>query len=151
MIYIAIAFFGCILGYFIGRFTNEELKQNSLYLNILEIIILFILSFYFLYSSFNLISFFVGIVFGLLFKFEYFYFGIGIFSSQDFLSSAMIFVYGLPYGSLAYYNKRWKILVYSFILFIIPALTYFFNYNFLSFVGGGLIGIFLLKLWKIFH
>ena len=151
MLYIAISFFGCILGYLTGKFTKEELKQSSFYLNILELIILFILSFYFLYSSFNLILFFVGLFLGLLFKFEYFYFGAGVVSGQDFLSSALIFVYGMPYWSLVYYKKKWKTLFYSFILFSMSALTYLFDYSLLSFAGGGLTGILLIKIWKIFH
>lgn len=156
MIYVIVAFFGCIIGYLIAKFTKEELKQGVLYFKILELIILFCLSLLFLYYSFEPFLFIFGILIGIILRFEYFYFGFALFSNfftNDFafLSSSLIFIYGLPYGSLLYYNKKFVNIFYSLVWFVLPFLIYFFNYNMLSFAAGGLVSLFILKAGKLFR
>ena len=150
MIYTAVSFLGCFLGYITARFTKEELKSGKNYFNILELIIMFILLVILIYYSFDLSLFLIGILLGLILRFEYFYFGAAIASSFNlnlsFLSSALVFVYGLPYGSLIYYYKKVKYLVYSLIFFSLPMLNYFFNYNLLSISAGGLLSLFIIKI-----
>ena len=151
MIYLLVSFLGCVCGYLIGMFTQEELKPGLVYLKVFGFIVLAGIIFGFSYSSFNIFLFFIGIIAGLLLKFEYFYFGLGLISAGSFLNNALVFVYGLPYGSLAFYNKKKILLVYSSIFFAVSLMSYFLNYNFVSFAGGGLIGVLLFKLWQIFH
>ena len=143
MIFILVVILGCFLGYFIAKFTKGELKSGVIYFVLLELFIFLFLSLIFVYLSFNLFLFLSGILLGLIFRFEYFYFGTGLASiiNKDFsfLVSSIVFVYGLPYGSLSYYNKNFKILIYSFVFFILPFIIYFLDYNFLSFASGGLL------------
>lgn len=154
MIYLVVAFFGCFLGYLIGKFTKEELKDGQTYFKILELIILFVLSLTFLYYSFEIVLFVFGIFFSIMFRKEYFYFGFGLFSSLfnnnlAFLASSLVFIYGLPYGTLLYYNKKFMSLIYSLVLFFITFIIYFLGYNMLSFAAGALISLFVLKAGKL--
>lgn len=153
MIYTLVSFLGCVFGYLIGRFTTEELKAGLIYFKLLEIIILLSLAITFSYPSFSLVLFFIGVIIGTLFRAEYFYFGVGVFlgSNLTFLNNALVFLYGLPYGSIAFYRNKMIVLFYSLILFSVPAPLYFLDYNLVSLAGGGLVGIALAKLWKLFH
>src|SRR3989338_2674120 len=100
MLYIIISLLGCLFGFILARYTKEELRKGVFYFRLLEILI------------------------GLILRFEYLYFGFVLvfpFSNDVlFLLSALIFIYGLPYGSLIYYNKKIKYLIWSVILFFIP-------------------------------
>ncbi len=148
MLYFIIAFLGCLLGYLIAKFTKEELKDGEIYFKILEFVILLILPLVLLSYSFNWVLLLVGLLFGVFFRFEYFYFGFsGLFrlESINFLGSALIFLYGFPYGSLVYYHKKWRLLIYSFVLFFLPLLFYFTDFNMSSFAAGGLLSLFVLK------
>lgn len=151
MLYLIVSFLGCIIGYFIAKFTKEELKKGEIYFKILELVVLLSLVVVFLFNSFNVLFLILGLVLGFLLRFEYFYFGLGLVSVVDFLGSALVFLYGLPYGSLTFYHKKKKYLFFSFILFLVGLLNYFFNYNLASLSAGGLISLFIIKLWKIIH
>ena len=83
MIYF-ISFLGVFIGFLIGKFTKEELKSGRIYFNLLEVVILIILSVILLYNDFNLILLLLGLIFGLLLKFEYFYFGVALAYLKDF-------------------------------------------------------------------
>src|SRR3989344_1814422 len=155
MIYaVLVSFIGCFLGGLIGKFTKEELKAGLVYFKVLELIILFLLPLVFLYYSFELALFAFGIFFGVMFRSEYFYFGFGLFSSLfnnnlTFLGSALVFVYGLPYGSILYYKKELKRMVYALVFFLLPLIVYLLSYDMLSFAAGGLVSLFVLKAGKL--
>ncbi len=154
MVYFIVAFLGSILGYFTAKFTKEELRAGLIYFKILELFILFLLPLIFLYYSFELVLFVFGVLFGIFFRNEYFYFGFGLASSffnnsLSFLGSSLIFIYGLPYGSLLFYNKNGIYLVYSCVWFFLPFIVYFLGYNMLSFAAGGLISLFVIKFGKL--
>ncbi len=151
MIYLFVAFLGCLIGYLIARFSKEELKKGEIYFKILELVVLLSLVVVFLFNSFNLLFLIFGLVIGVVLRYEYFYFGLGLVPVADFLSSALVFVYGLPHGSLAFYHKKKKHLFFSLILFLAGLLSYFFSYNLTSFSAGGLISMFVIKLWKMMH
>lgn len=154
MIYTLIAFSGSFLGYFIANFTKDELKSGLIYFKILELAILLILSIGFLYFSFSLVLFFFGVLFGVFFRKEYFYFGIGIFSNfnanVNFLASGLVFIYGLPHGTMAFYRKRFFSLFYNLIWFFLPVIIYYLGYDMLSFAGGGLASLFVFKIRTYF-
>src|SRR3989344_1730978 len=154
MIHVFLSFLGSFLGYFIGKSTQEELEVSKIYFRILEVVILFILVLIFLFNNFNLWVFLIGIVVAFFLKFEYLYFGLGLvssFLSKDltFLSSILVFIYGLPYGSLLFIEKKWIILFYNLLFFFIAFVFYFINFNILSFVSGALLCLFVLKLYKL--
>jgi len=151
MLYIIISLLGCLFGFILARYTKEELRKGVFYFRLLEILIILILILVILLSSdFNLLLFIMGILIGLMLRFEYLYFGFVLvfpFSNDVlFLLSALIFIYGLPYGSLIYYNKKIKYLIWSVILFFIPFVNYFFDYNLISFATGGLFVFFIAKI-----
>ncbi len=152
MLYLIVSFLGCILGYFTAKFTKEELKKGAVYFRLIQIIILILLIYYFIPMNFRLYLFLFGVLIGVIFRFEYFYFGFIASSFYNIIiSSLLIFLYGLPYGTLIYYLKKPKYLIYSLILFSIAFFTYIFNYDLLSFGVGGLVGIFLIKLIKFYE
>jgi len=152
MLYFILAFLGLVVGYIIAFFTKEELKSGFIYFKVLELVTLFSLALLFLYPSFNFILFFFGLIFGFFFRFPYFYFGFGLVALSDinllFLGSVLVFLYGLPTGSLIFLEKKWKKIIYAFVLFSFPFFTSLFHYNFLSFAAGGLLSLSFVKLWK---
>lgn len=142
-----ISFLGQFTGLIIASKTKEELKQGEIYFKIIEKIILITIICFFSYYYFNIIWIFIGIILGFLFKKEYFYFGLGFvnLSSFVFLYSSLIFIYGLVYGSLAYYEKKKRILLLNIIWFFIPFALLFFNYSFIPVTVGALISILVKK------
>ncbi|MBS3151886.1 hypothetical protein J4230_00590 [Candidatus Woesearchaeota archaeon] len=156
MIFSIIVILGCFFGYLIARLTKEELKKGLVYFKILELFILALLPFIFLYHSFNIFFFILGMLFGFVFRYEYFYFGVGFFSSflnkdLNFLTSSLIFIYGLPYGSVLFFVKKFRMLFYNVVLFFIPFLIYYLNYDFLSFSAGGLLVLFFMNFYRLFN
>ncbi len=150
MIYSVLLILGIFLGYFVAKFTKEELKSGLIYFNVLELIILILLPLLFLYYSFNWVLLISGIVLGIILRFEYLYFGFGIISSffninLSFLSSILVFIYGLPFGGIFYYKKKFRMLFFHTILFLIPFIFYLFKFNLLSFAAGGLLSLFVIK------
>lgn len=154
MIYFLIALIGILLGYLIAKFTKEELKSGLIYFKLLEIILLLILIIGSLYFSFNIYLFIIGIIVGVFIRFEYLYFGILLVSSLFnkellFLNSSLVFVYGLPCGSIIYLKKNLRYLFYSSLLFLLSFIVYFFDYNLISFASGGLISILSFKVFRV--
>ncbi len=146
-----VSFLGAVAGYFTGKFTEEELKPGKIYFLILEIIILFALVILSLIKEFNFVLFFLGIIAGIFFRFEYFYFGIILGNGINFLDSALVFVYGLPYGTLAFYKNNFKKIFYGAVLFVIGSLAFLSSYNLLPFAAGGIATILVLTIKKLFH
>lgn len=156
MIELIFVFISCLFGYLIAKFTKEELKSGAIYFKILELIIILICCILFLFNDFNLLFFIIGLVIGIIIRFEYLYFGLGLSSSlvfnQEFVFviSSLVFIYGLAYGSLIYYYKKWKYLVYSSVLFILGFFVYLLGYNLISISSGALLSIFLRKSFDLF-
>ena len=103
-------------------------------------------------------AFFLGIIISFLFRKNYFYFGIALFSSSFYSKNfftfvaSLIFLYGLPFGTLIAYNnlkkiKRIYVIIFTnFILFFLPAIILLFGhsiisykYVFLAFSSGALL------------
>lgn len=151
MIVNALSFLGSVTGYFMGKFTEEELKPGKLYFMLLETAVLAALIVFLSMKNFNLILFVVGVIFGFILRFEYFYFGIILAQNINFLNAGLIFLYGLPYGTLVFYKKNFKILFYSTVFFAIGSLAVFLDYNLASFAAGGIASILVLAIKNLFH
>ncbi len=158
-----LAFIGILLGALLAFFTKEELEPGQKYFEMLIKGILLVLMVVLLFKSLEnylltAIAFFLGIVISFLFRKNYFYFGIALFSSsfysKDFFTfvAALIFLYGLPFGTLIAFNnlkkiKRIYLIIFTnFILFVLPAIILFFGpsiisykYLFLAFSSGALL------------
>ena len=155
MIEIFISFLAIFIGYLIAKYTKEELKSGKIYFEIIQIIVLIFLIIILLFQGFVWWLFFLGVLIGLIIRYEYIYFSLGLINilniNSSFLLSSLIFIYGLSYGSLAYYKNNFKLLIYNLPLFLIPLLFYFFNYGFLSLAAGGLISIFIIKIYNLIN
>ena len=162
-VYWVIAFIGLLIGAFIARNTKEELKPGKKYFILLERIVLFVLVLFTLYNvSFGFgtaVAFLVGLLFFYKLSKSYFYLGLVMllasFVSVNYLASVtiLIFIFGLPHGSLFYPGKRIKYWHYELVFFLVPLIllvsgefvlnniSYFF-----SFVAGALFFNFISKM-----
>lgn len=164
-----LSFLGLIIGIFLGKVTEEEIRPGKKYFNYLQILILvaIIISLLFL-ANFNLI-FLLLLILGFLFenfiKYDklYLYFGlyglIGYLTSENYLvlAAVLIFIYGLTYGTLLYENKKLinKFVLMNLFLFFITFLFLFtkpFLFDkmnlFIGFILGGFMGVLKRKLYK---
>jgi hypothetical protein len=152
-----LAYFGVVVGLFIATMTKLEVRQGHKLLEMLKQVLIFIIIGVFLYYSRNDLLFLgLGIILGLLlgysFKYLYFYLGIAMSLSflifQDLLIGIVIFLVGLPSGSLISNLKKkelHKYLIKSLIFFFIPFLILLIPAN-LSVLIGLMIGGFIYEL-----
>ncbi len=139
MVFYIISLLGQYIGYLLASKTKEELKQGEKYFKLICLILLLIIGFYSLILSFDIILLIIGLILGFLIRKEYLYFG--LISNNVFLAS-LIFIFGLPYGTLKY--KMLKELNLNVALFVFSfAIGYFFNLY--SLAGGALFGILIKK------
>lgn len=136
MIYI-LAFIGQFIGHIIAKITKEEIKPGKIYFNWLKNILLLIIIISCIYFQFNLLFLIIGLAIGLIINKEYFYFGL---ISNNLLFGSLVFIYGLPYGTL---NKI-KSLLYNILFFSIAVIINFIYTINISLVAGALI-IILIK------
>ncbi|MEK6826035.1 MAG: hypothetical protein AABX90_00225 [Nanoarchaeota archaeon] len=145
-----IAFLGMILGIVLNKLATEEIKFGKFgarYFVWMKRIVLFFILISILYLADNfliVIGFAIlGFIAGVFFS-EYLFLGISmvigfLFSGEILIwLSSLVFLYGLPYGSMMRRVKRGHI--YLLGLFFIPLVLLFFNIgsNFLiGFVAGG--------------
>jgi len=151
---IIIAFLGIIIGLILARFTKEELRPGKKYFIWFKKIILLILVVTLIHFSltkiffirdfvFTLIGLIIGLFVGYFFKKEYFYFGFVLYllayTSSFLFISILIFLFGLPYGTLLFTKKyKYNTLLYDFIAFIfpltlLPIFLYLINYPIINF------------------
>jgi hypothetical protein len=148
-----LAFIGLVVGIFLAKFTKEEFKSGRKYFVLLCKVVLFVLIVYFLYlAEINLLilGFVLGVLVAYFFSNIYFYLGLGVFSSLNVYVTFLVFLFGLPYGTLIYHQKnlRKRILI-SLLLFFVPALILLVDVSttlVFSFVAGALFMKFIRKL-----
>jgi len=143
MLYLA-SFLGQFIGWFIASRTEEELEDGRRYFLILTTSLLVLLVSFSIYYSFDVYLLILGLIIGFLINKEYLFFGI-LSMRNDVLLNSLVFIYGLPYGSLNY--KFIKILFMNILLFFIPFLLLFFNLNFYSLGAGGLLGMLVKRIY----
>ena len=135
-----IAFLGLIVGLILARFTKEELKPGRKYFIWFKKIILLVLVVSLVYIAWSnmffikeaigaIIGFLVGLIVAYFFKKEYFYFGLALYIlayTQSFIFiTILIFLFGLPYGTLLFSKKfKYKTALFDLIMFIIPLLIF---------------------------
>jgi len=152
LVYI-LTFVGILLGVLLAYLARDELKSGKKYFILFYKTLLFILIIYLLYlSEINwwLLGIILGFLFSLVFSELYFFLGLAVFSSLNIYVAFITFLIGLPYGTLLYTKKRIKYyLVYSLVLFFVPALILLVNLPLTfvySFVVGGIFSLFLRKI-----
>lgn len=145
---VIVSFLGLIIGMIIAKFTKEELKQGKKYFILIKKTILLIIAIILLnYSYGNYIWIIPGLVIGYFLKEIYFYLGLALSLSfiinQDLFTSTLIFLFGLPEGTLIYYKNKplIKKTLLNLILFLIPFIVLLTNLGetLLPFVAGALL------------
>lgn len=144
-----LSFLGLLAGVAIAFFTKEELRPGKKYFTWLERLILLSMGLVIIsYVREFLMFFILGAVVGFVFRRVYFYFGIALALASGqllLLLSSLVFVFGLPRGSLLVYRLKrkdvMKDIIFSAVFFFIAVLvSYFLSYKFLlMFVSGALI------------
>ncbi len=164
LLIILISFLGLVIGSWLAFLTPEEFNSGKKYFISLKKTTLFILVIIFLLPTFNIIYtvilFIIGVLTAKFFRKIYFYLGLALalsfFISVEFslLTSSLIFIFGLPHGTLharEYLKdkkKLIKLLIFQLILFLLPSLTLFFNFyvtDIAALISGSLFMFFLLK------
>ena len=149
MYYWIIAFLGLIFGIFLGKYTKEELKDGKKYFILLEKAILFVLILFLLYKvsfSFLVVIFsLLGVLLSRKLNKIYFYLGLTFVLVSDLSISALIFIFGLPYGSLLYHSKKikewsWNLPYFAIplVLLLIGDFVSLYSEYFLAFTSGAL-------------
>ena len=153
MLYFIISLIGLFIGGLLSYISPKEMKDGEKYFKLIcfaTIITLIIVGFVY---SFNIWLFIIGLILGIFFYNEYLYFGIFsvsmlISGRNPILVSSLIFIYGLPSGSLLYHKKRYLCFLSNTLLFFISFLLYFTSIDFTSLAVGGLAGIIIRRLKK---
>lgn len=150
---IILSFFGLIAGIILAHYTKEELKTGKKYFIILYKFILFITIIYALFLSelnYYLFGAILGIILFIFLRNIYLYLGLLIFSTLNLYMFYLVFLFGLPYGSLIYSKKDLRnIVLNSFVWFVAAALILLIDINqtfLLSFSAGALFMAFLRRI-----
>lgn len=109
-----VVYLGLFLGINLAKKTKEEIKPGIPFFKIIKIILpLLLIILVFLFKEINLFWFLSGIMIGLILPFTYLYFGLIMTAfwdnpSQLIIISAIIFIFCLTDGTLAYSKKNIK-------------------------------------------
>jgi len=134
-----------LIGYALGHFTQEELKQGTIYFHVLCLLSLtFMLSISFFLFPLSLLPLFIGAVAGYFLPYPLIYTGFllnhTLLSKQVFfLLSSLTFVYGLARGSLFYVTNTLFAAFLTFAIFLISFAFPFSSVTLISFLTGTLI------------
>ncbi len=138
-----LAFFGQLLGVFLGYNSPEEFKEGKKYYWVLKQILLLLIILSLIELSW---LFLVGLVLGYFFRREYAYFALAI--SNSLIATVLIFLYGLPYGTFIFQKKDFLKIAFNF-LFLILALLLPWNVSALA--AGALTTIFIVSVKDEWH
>ncbi len=127
-----LSFLGIIAGFIVAHYSYDELKDGSQYFRVLRnifiILIILALTLTIKFQYYHILLFIAGILFGYFFRFTSLYLGlagvIGILSGNLALIPSLIFLYGLPEGTLQYYHHKSETLkrhtLFKLLLFVLP-------------------------------
>ena len=148
-----VAFLGIFVGILIAKYTREEIRNNRKYLFLLGKTITAILIFVVLIYSKNFPLLFIGVLIGYLsayvlseFLFLGLQLGLGLFLQKEIslISSFLVFMYSLVYGSLIRTNNLSFMKIFIlFVMFFLPFSLFLFNSVLMTdviigFISGGL-------------
>ena len=142
-----ISFIGLLIGILLAKLSPEEIKPGRKYFILLEkIVLIAIIITLIYYSEISLLGIFIGAFIGYFFRKEYFYLGLALMISLkhvnfNFLLASLIFIYGLPYGTLLKRHILKEVNI-NLVLFLIPLL---FLINNLYAAYGSLLSSFIIS------
>ena len=119
--YSLLSFIGILIGILIARYTKEELIPGKKYFLVIERICLILISLIIIYYYKPSWTIFLGLIAGYFIEINYLCFGLILVLTENLLVSLIIFIYGLPYGTMLKKEKTKKVLK-DLLLFIIPIL-----------------------------
>ena len=145
-----IAFLGLLAGYLLTLLAKEEIKPGRKYFIILERAILIILALVLLSQVWTtktfVIPFIIGLIMGYVLRLRYLYLGLALAASVSLsmeffvVVASLIFLHGLPYGSI---SSKLKLPLHLVLFFIPVLIMLFFSPNnanlLLPFVAGTLV------------
>lgn len=140
-----VTFLGLIAGIIINNLTKEEYLANRKYILFLSRIILSVLIIFLASISDSFLGFFIGLIIGFFLKATYLYLGLAaasmLASQSSIIVSSLSFLYGIPYGTLAFYRWNWKMILLHLFFFLMPFLfiSWFENSDFLVSLSAGLL------------
>jgi len=129
-----LSFIGLLIGILLAKISPEELKPGKKYFIMLKkLVLLSIILSLLYYTKFSFLLFFIGIMFAYFFNHIYLYLGISIVISLvskqfNVLIASLIFIYGLPHGTLLNKNILKRVALNLF-LFLTPLLLIINNLN----------------------
>ncbi|MEK6940865.1 MAG: hypothetical protein AABW49_03120 [Nanoarchaeota archaeon] len=136
------AFTGLLIGFLIAHYSWEELKAGEKYFKVLQQVLLILIAFIlFLLPTkvfvIDIIQFIAGIFIGRFVKLKYFYLGLAsvtaILAGVIVLIASLIFLHGLPDGTMNLYRHRRKMLkkqaLLNFFLYLLPVAILFVPYE----------------------
>ncbi len=121
-----LTFSGILFGILLKKIAKEEIKQGKKYFQIMIKILLVIIAFILMYNFKISWTIIIGILLGYIIPLNYLFFGLSCIILDNFLLYIIIFIIGLPYGSLINKNKK---ILNELILFLLPMLLFIGNIN----------------------
>ncbi|MBS3095518.1 hypothetical protein J4231_02460 [Candidatus Woesearchaeota archaeon] len=138
-----IAFSGMATGIIIGRYAYEELKPGEKYFIIFKNTILVVIAVFLALNAndfviADLLFFATGFVVAYFLRFNYLFLGlssaVSIMLGKQLFVMPLIYVYGLPFGTVRYYHIRnharlVKAILVNFIMFVVPLAVLYFDFD----------------------
>lgn len=156
VILMVIAFLGIVMGVVIGKHTYEELKAGEKYFVLFKNLVLLAMALMLLFgikriSIELLVLFLMGFLVAYFLRFTYLFLGFAaaasIMAGKQLAILPLIYVYGMPFGTIRYYHiknnlKLLRIILVNFILFMLPLGLMYFEFNeyvLMAFSAGALL------------
>ena len=147
MFEVVIAFLGYPIGILLAYLCKEELVKGEKYFKNLSLILIFIIiSLSFIIAEKSYLFIILGVIIGYLINKEYLFLAL---LKSNFYTNLLVFMYGIPYGTLKY-KKEKAIIIDAFLFFVPIIILYYFPIDLNSISTGGLTGILLRKGLNLF-
>lgn len=143
------SFFGILGGLLLNKIAKEEIKLGKKYFNFIIRICLVIISLILMYNFKASWTVLLGMILAYFIGFNYLFFGLSCVILDNFLLYVVIFIYGLPYGTILGNNKK---ILNELILFLIPLILLYngLNITYGTEIASIIVGFLLMKAikWK---
>jgi len=121
-----LSFSGILFGLLLRKIAKEEIKPGKKYFSVLMKICLIIISLILMYNFKISWTILIGILLAYFIPFNYLFLSLSFIIINDFLLFIILFIFGLPYGTLIKDNKK---ILKELILYLIPIILLINNLN----------------------
>ena len=136
---------GQIAGVWLGKNAAEEIPAGRKYFFWLKQLLLCSLIIFLVLREFNLFLFLAGMIGGIFLRREYAYFGMILAGNITLLSAGLIFVYGIPLGTLVFAQRKFIDLGKNALVFFLGLLTVKIAIDWVTFACGGFLTFLVLE------